>query len=435
MATIDRLVEAYFREKEEEIKIDSIDTLIEYIKEVETELLTEQEEKSPMKASKGKDFILSLPKMVPTEAWGNPNNATRQEMDKFFRAIGGGASLEGKIKYLQGLQKPNSKIRSPQRIISTLILLESLSAVMNSFSASSAGFVFEGFLAGLLGGYQKSDPEQGSLPIEDIVAFTQFKGSTAVPMSLKVLAGGDKTERKSAIKGSYTNLIDALTKNPSMRYVVAYKEGDSGVDRIQIKQFDLTTDNFLDIMGSSKNNKSLLELPGKSVDESYNFLSSLDSWEQLLPYLQRTKGYGRKPTVEIPGEESQKQETSAEDKIFNYLKTGDTSALNEGKEGTQWYTNLPQLEKIASKTNFQNLGSLELSQDALEKTAEQYMGVLQGTISDLFQSVSNLSKNINSYFIEKKRSDAIQKGNEAIKNADEIENALVQVTKQETEKN
>jgi hypothetical protein len=412
MSDLDKLVEAYFREKEQN---DPITTLMEYIKEVHQELLVEEKEAS-IKSSKAKNFVLSLPKMVPTEAWGDPNNATRQEMDKFFRAIGGGASVEGKIKYLQGLQKVDSRIRSPRRIISTLILLESLSAVMNSFSASSAGFVFEGFLAGLLGGKQVADPEQGSLPIEDIVAFTEFKKSTNMPMSLKVLAGGE-SERKSAIKGSYTNLIDALTKSPAMRYIVVYKEGGGSVDKIQIKQFDLTTENFLDLMSASKNNKKLLQLPKRNVNSSYNFLSRLNSWEEMLPYLQRTKGYGRTPTVDIPGEERNIEPAQQ---------------LDEGKEGTQWYTNVPQLEKLGAQTNFQDLGSLEISPAALEKTAEQYMNILQGTISDLFQSVSDLSKNINSYFIEKKRSSAIQKGNEAIKNADEIENALIQVTKQET---
>jgi hypothetical protein len=412
MSDLDKLVEAYFREKEQN---DPITTLMEYIKEVHQELLVEEKE-APIKPSKAKDFVLSLPKMVPTEAWGDPNNATRQEMDKFFRAIGGGASLEGKIKYLQGLQKPNSKIRSPQRIISTLILLESLSAVMNSFGSSSAGFVFEGFLAGLLGGKQVADPEEGSLPIEDIIAFTQFEGSTPTKMSLKVLAGG-KSERKSAIKGSYTNLIDALTKNPVMKYIVVYKEGGEDVDKIQIKQFDLTTENFLDLMSASKSNKKLLQLPRRSVNSSYNFLSRLKSWEEMLPYLQRTKGYGRTPTVDIPGEEKSEEPTQQ---------------IDEVKQGTQWYTTMPQLEKLGTQTNYKDLGSLEISPAALEKTAEQYMSVLQGTITDLFMAVSQLSKNINNYFVDKDRTTAIQKGNEAIKNADEIENALVQVTKQET---
>ena len=62
MATLDRLVEAYFKEKEEEIQINSIDTLMEYIKEVESEILLEQE--APVKVSKGKEFILSLPNVL-----------------------------------------------------------------------------------------------------------------------------------------------------------------------------------------------------------------------------------------------------------------------------------------------------------------------------------------------------------------------------------
>ena len=42
-----------------------------------------------------------------------------------------------------------------------------------------------------------------------------------------------------------------------------------------------------------------------------------------------------------------------------------------------------------------------------------------------------LCKNINDYFTSDQRSEAIQKGNDAIRNTDEIEAALVQATKEE----
>ena len=244
---IDKLVENYFAPKEKDMLTK--EALWELFEEViyESNNILEEDK---VKSDKAKKFVLSLPKMVPTEAWGDHSNETRKEMDKFFRAIGGGASVSGKIKFLEDLQKPETNIRSPRRIISILILLESLSAVMNSFGSSSAGFVFEGFLAGLLGGRQVAEPEEGSLPIEDIIAFTEYGKSGGIPLSLKVLAGGD-SERKSQIKGIYTNLINALTKNPAMKYIVAYKEGGSGVEKIIIKSFDLTTENFLDIMNSS----------------------------------------------------------------------------------------------------------------------------------------------------------------------------------------
>ena len=415
---IDKLVENYFAPKEKDMLTK--EALWELFEEViyESNNILEEDK---VKSDKAKKFVLSLPKMVPTEAWGDPSNETRKEMDKFFLAIGGGASVSGKIKFLEDLQKPETNIRSPRRIISSLILLESLSAVMNSFGSSSAGFVFEGFLAGLLGGRQVAEPEEGSLPIEDIIAFTEYGKSGGIPMSLKVLAGGD-SERKSQIKGSYTNLINALTKNPAMKYIVAYKEGGSGVEKIIIKSFDLTTENFLDIMNSSSSNRKLLVLDGLSAEQSYDALSSLASWERMLPHLQRTAGYTAKknPNAELPRDEAETQEDEP------------AQQLDEGKAtGTQWYTNVPQLEKLGQQANFQNIGSLEISPAALIKTAEKYMDILEGVIMGLFQSVADLSTNINSYFISKQRGEAIQKGNQAIKNADEISDNLMQVTKQE----
>ena len=415
---IDKLVENYFAPKEKDMLTK--EALWELFEEViyESNNILEEDK---VKSDKAKKFVLSLPKMVPTEAWGDPSNETRKEMDKFFRAIGGGASVSGKIKFLEDLQKPETNIRSPRRIISSLILLESLSAVMNSFGSSSAGFVFEGFLAGLLGCRQVAEPEEGSLPIEDIIAFTEYGKSGGIPMSLKVLAGGDY-ERKSQIKGSYTNLINALTKNPAMKYIVAYKEGGSGVEKIIIKSFDLTTENFLDIMNSSSSNRKLLVLDGLSAEQSYDALSSLASWERMLPHLQRTAGYTAKknPNAELPRDEAETQEDEP------------AQQLDEGKAtGTQWYTNVPQLEKLGQQANFQNIGSLEISPAALIKTAEKYMDILEGVIMGLFQSVADLSTNINSYFISKQRGEAIQKGNQAIKNADEISDNLMQVTKQE----
>ena len=147
---IDKLVENYFASKEENVL--SKDMLWKMFDEVFTETQALKEDKT--KTSSAKKFILSLPKMTPTEAWGNPANNARKEMETFFSAIGGGANVDEKIKYLERLQnetpKSGRKITSPRRIISTLVLLESLSSCLNSFGASSAGFVFEGFLAGLL---------------------------------------------------------------------------------------------------------------------------------------------------------------------------------------------------------------------------------------------------------------------------------------------
>jgi len=409
MVDINKLVEGYFKSKEEEHL--GLDGFFDMLQEVSMEVeklggIIQEEEKRPRPSAK--EFILSLPKFTPSEAWGAPTSVAREEMEKFFRAIRG-ETLDEKIKYLERLGKEVPKrgreITSPRRIIVTLVLLESLSSCLNDFSASAAGFVFEGFLAGLLGGVQVADPEEGSLPIEDIIALD-------TKMSLKVLRKGRTTQ----IKGSYTNLIDALTKDSLMKYVVAYKltEGDV-IEGIHIESFDITQANFLDIMKGSKKNKKLLELLNLSVQESVDFLSTLTSWGEMLPYLQRSDGYGRTPTTVDPYEEQVPEEELAQ---LNEADTG----------GTQWYTNVVQLEKIADDVDYKTLGTLNVGPAVLEKTAERYMDSLNDSIVFLFEAVSKLSENINSYFVVKNRGTAINKGNAAIENADTIANQMTAQT-------
>jgi len=489
MADLDTLVENYFREREQEIKIDPLDFLKQTIDEVYGEFLLEQD--TPVRKTTAKEFILSLPKMVPTEAWGDPNDESRKEMDKFFRSIGGGANVAGKIEQLRRLQQPNTNITSPKRIISTLILLESLAATMNSFGDSSTGFVFEGFLAGLLGGEQVTEKTpSGNLPIADIIAFNQYEGSTAVPMSLKVLRKGNTTK----IKGSYTNLVDALLDDSAMKYIVAYKdqEGDK-VSSIQIEEFDITRENLLPLLNLTKSNRNNLVFDGKTPEQSYKLLSKAKSWEELYPMLQRTQGYTKKLSTqkqeENPGTEE--ADTPAEtdndrlragiNKIFDsgdekkikklrrladrfanakdgplknyalstlkafvedemlaeaYAMLTEEQLLQEAEGKPQWYTNYSQLQKNKDKFGLNSLGRLDVSPEALEKTAEQYMDILQGRITTLFRAVSELSKNINSYFTstEDQRKKAMEDGNKAIQNADQIADSMEEVTKQDAEK-
>ena len=151
--TIDDLIKEYFDPQEKEsLDLGSLINMInEEVESFHGKMLL-KEEKEVAKAVTGKEFLLSLPKFTPTEAWGQPNSEARQQIDLFIRQIPGPATLEKKIQYLRNLQEPKGKITSARRIISTLVILESLASVLNSFTDASAGFVFEGFLAALLGG-------------------------------------------------------------------------------------------------------------------------------------------------------------------------------------------------------------------------------------------------------------------------------------------
>ena len=152
--------------------VDTTDMLVEMIGEtldavydefvVGDYITLKEEEGKTAKTLQGagvtaEEFMLVLPKFVPTEAWGKPESMEREQINRLFSVIGGGRTVKGKLDFLKRVTVPDNKITSPRRIISSLIILESLKAVIYSFNASSAGFVFEGWLAALLQGVQEDE--------------------------------------------------------------------------------------------------------------------------------------------------------------------------------------------------------------------------------------------------------------------------------------
>ena len=181
-----------------------------------------------LKKKKAKEFLLSLPKYTPTEAWGNPDAMERKQINKIFAGLArGGATIQDRLKnFNRIIYNPTGGIGSKggvREILSGLVALESLTAVIRSFNESSAGFVFEGFLAALFQGKQQAERSpKGNLPIEDLVAFTTIGGGkSAKPVSLKLLG------QNTLVEGSYTNLVDAIFTEytDGMAYLVARKDG------------------------------------------------------------------------------------------------------------------------------------------------------------------------------------------------------------------
>ena len=274
---------------EEEKKHDSLD----------------EDENAGLEMSKGKKFLMVLPKFTPSEAWGNPGSREREEIqDLFTRATWGGQKgIENKIQNLLTVVGKTSAA-GPRKIISTLILLESLAAVVNSFSASSAGFVFEGFLAALLEGKQEAEVSaKGNLPIQDLIAFSG-KGDLNIPVSLKLLV--DSTD----VKGSYTNLVDALDEFEQMVYIVAYKRkgGNGGLD-ISINQFKFDRNNFMEAITTGKTKDAYALFAPKSgkrtAESNYQLIRGKKDWAEKYALLQQTAGYNRKvkpdPKKDEPG--------------------------------------------------------------------------------------------------------------------------------------
>ena len=431
----DSLVEEHFKKNRDVYGFQSIASLIEEVMEAKT--LTEAQDKVRQRAQ---EFLLVLPKFTPTEAWGNPESMERQQINRLFSVVGGGRSIEGKLTYLQRIVAESSKITSPRRIISSLIILESLSAVINSFNAASAGFVFEGFLAALLQGEQEAEiSAMGNLPIQDLIAFKDSENP--LPISLKLL--GPKTK----IEGSYTNLIDGLDEFGEMIYIVARKDGEA----IAIEQFRLTQENFLDALyldakgRGKKSGASLITLAslGLGPEESLQQLKAAESWEERYALLQQTKGYSttvrakkerlkaEREAAEAAAQEAEQVDIAADtdsvvaarEALYEAIREEWTLLLEGEKQHTQWSISVPQLKSF-DFVEYQELGTLPYSAKQIEDVAIIHMDKLNGDITQLFSATKDLSENINKYFTFDKRDRAISSGERAIENTAQIEASI-----------
>tara|TARA_B100001094_G_scaffold310140_1_gene344449 strand:+ start:19 stop:1257 length:1239 start_codon:yes stop_codon:yes gene_type:complete len=167
-------------------------------------------------------------------------------------------------------------------------VIEALQAAINDYSESSAGFVFEGFMAALTGGRQEAGRVGGTLPIED---FITSKGDN---VSLKLLSPG------TGVHGSFTNLVDYLFLRgdagvPSIQYLVATKgqEGDT-VTNLLISEFEISRDSFVDIMVSTKNGDRLGEMAQPMKAHVANWQNSPEWRIRMAEILRQTPGYDLK---------------------------------------------------------------------------------------------------------------------------------------------
>ena len=454
---------------------------------VDKPIITEKE--NNIKKERAKQFVLTIPKFSPSENWGTPGSMERKQIEKVFATIGGGASIQEKFDDLTKRVSLDTNMRTPQRIISTLIILESLSAVINSFSASGAGFVFEAFLSAMLRGKQVVDPKQGSLPIEDLIAFSELEGSENVPISLKLLRQDGK------IHGSFTNLVNGLDTYGKISYIVTFKEKDDSDDsttkQIEIQKFDITQDNIIELLTHNRSASSTYKLFGnpryqyklntakRKKDFKKNWTRDLQiiikeyaamSWPERFEFLRTCNGYSssEKEKVDAAAEKVRKEkETTKEPEVQNpdtvenpvateprpelaeegkkWLTVEDNRKiwnnilLTEGdsKGGTQWtispatFSNkggLPQ-----SVTGFGVVASLPTNNDQIVKIAEKYMDVLGETVENLFGATKSLSDNIDNYFTYGDRNTGIASGEKAVKDANVIEAELQQqISKEKT---
>lgn len=235
----------------------------------------------------------------PTELAGKLDTEERQFFQKYISDNIVGKTLPEKILQLNSLMENETAV-DPEKtpinyILSSLGALKILQETIDDFNESTAGFTFEAFLSGLLGGKQVTERVGGSLPIEDCNFFVNPKtGEGGQPVSLKLLTGtGDTT----SIEGSIPNLLDfffrdqiaEVANEKGIEYIVALKFSDKGLG---IYSFNITPENFFNWVNPKyfDFDKMVIPSPDQLSEEKEKSLEDLisrfkEGVEELYPML------------------------------------------------------------------------------------------------------------------------------------------------------
>lgn len=352
------------REKDETISpLTELEQMMEEVSKVLHEV-TKPNEDDVLEEGERFSMSIPIPKLNPNEAWGDPNSQSRKDIDRIFASITRQGGIKERIQHVNSFVDPKTAQRKGKgkrfnAILNMMMIIEALQACLNDYSESSAGFVFEGFMAALTGGSQQADRVGGTLPIEDFVTGDNEN------VSLKLLSPN------TGIHGSFTNLVDYLflrggSGEPDIKYLIGRKNSDGDdVSQLAVFDFVISRENFMIIMESSKKNRSLLgdeETKNRLKLQIQNFSDSSKWKVGMREILENVPGYTRgmfsknvDPSGQFePDEESdladKKRTQYSKVKVKAYKMDAENSAEQAAKAGQQ-----PNFEKWAKTHDLKDL--------------------------------------------------------------------------------
>ncbi len=284
----DYLKDMFIEVREKDTTISNLNELEEMLDQVAKVIY----DSGIVEQKSGERFSMSIPipKLNPNESWGDPNSQSRKDIERIFASITRQPSVKARIEHVNSFVDPARAARKGRgmrfnAILNMMMIIEALQACLNDYSESSAGFVFEGFMAAVTGGKQIAGRVGGTLPIEDFVT------GDDEPVSLKLLSP------KTPIHGSFTNLVDYLfirggSGVESIKYLIGRKNSDGDdVSQLLLLDFIISRQNFVEIMSTTGNNDLLGSAAGA-------LKSHIASWEdspawrlKMFEILKQTPGY------------------------------------------------------------------------------------------------------------------------------------------------
>jgi hypothetical protein len=226
----------------------------------------------PILQEKGevKERVLKLPQLQISENWGKENTVERTELSRIVdSATRGGKTPFEKLQMIKNQMEEiasGADVKNPRRILSQIMLLETLNRMFKSFQPSPAGFINEAFLSVLYGSEQKGALEANAQG--DIGDITDGD----IPVSLKTL-----TSSGAHVKGSVANLITSINKSGKV-YFDLYLKNSSGaespVGELRVVRFVVDGSNVNQFLQLPPNTITTdangnLELPQKPLKEGF----------------------------------------------------------------------------------------------------------------------------------------------------------------------
>jgi len=179
---------------------------------------------------KEKTKTLKLPKLSISENFGDPKSTNRAEVEKYINKLPGN-SLEEKINsintFLNSCKKAASCKVEPSIIISNLVILNTLTSILEDYHAGGAGHLMEAFIAALIGGRQV--PVKSGKGVTDVQKGREY-------YSIKFVSDW-------GAGGSWLNLKHTFNNNRAIEKVIYYylkkRGGDKRGDEISFYKIEL----------------------------------------------------------------------------------------------------------------------------------------------------------------------------------------------------
>jgi len=462
--------------------------LEEVIGEFGPNMLFEKKESPYAPGPFSKKTRAATPVAKITEAWGKIGPDDRDIIEQFTKNLGGETNtVEEKITLIADIINPKegeTKAATLGEIMTVMMVVQIMNSILGEFTEAAGGFIFEGFLAGLFGGQsvQITDPkdlagnpagrvevgpdgeasEVAGKPITDVVLGGQH-------YSLKLL--GPKT----AVKGSFTNMIQHFIDYDHVVYLDARRQGST----LHFSEFDITLEKFLDVFFRPWAKIKQLQ---KKYSTSQSLTKALDSfgrkaWKVSFATMPLTrKGLAQQigifstkrgfdivdgaPSKELEallavdpkllkpfgpftvhyseerfgGAKLKKLFGSA--RQFNEIQEA-LAAFNAGqidrKDMIARLLALPgaggggssveqfifTAEQVKEISSYREVGVLELGEPAMQKIWLEHGELLNATMAPVYETLNRFTDNVNEYFLANDK----RRGDQAVNDAEDLEAA------------